>query len=147
MLIKMIMDNEGPNPDFDPPDPTTNPGAFHAYSVSPHVIVPVGSIHGDDSGGIEWVHCFPLSTNYIDPKTRKPVRGPMGFVMAEPYDDECKAAVAKQLVSWGAARGLNPEQAAALLAKAVAASKAQQEKNNPAPVAPATPAPEPVKTS
>jgi hypothetical protein len=132
MLCKLIIDSEGPNPDYCPPNPAIDAAAFHAYNVPPDVIVPAGTILTPDGTGLDWVHCFPHSGAFIDLKSGRPVRGPDGLVLAEPADEECRAAVEKNLVGWGAARRMNPVQARAALDKAVAATKALQARNEAA---------------
>ncbi len=142
MLCQLIIDAPGPNPDYDPPNPSVDPGAYQAYSVPHFVIVPAGTVLPEDEG-LAWVHCFPQSGVYIDPKTRKPQRGADGLVLAEPYDEECKAAVAKHLIDWSTARRLTPEKGRLLLDKLIAASKALQSRNAQAAQAAARASPAP----
>ncbi len=133
MKCILILDAEGRNPQFQPPHPVTRAAAFHAYDVPRTITNPAGFVGPDHP--LAWVHCFPQSGLSIDSKTGAARRGRDGPVLAEPFDDECRAAVAKYLVGWGRARGMNPTQARAALDKLVTASKALQLKNNPPPAA------------
>ncbi len=131
MKCRLIIDALGPNPLYDPPNPSRNPGAFQAYSVPADVIVPAGKVLPEDQSGLAWIHCFPQSGAYIDPKTRKPTHGPDGPVLAEPADEECEAAVARHLPEWSLARHMSPEKGRVVLNELIAASKARQLANNP----------------
>ena len=139
MLVQLIRDAEGPNPEFCPPSPSEDPNGFQAYCVPNTIMIPAGTILPDSP--LAWVHCFPKSQHYVDPRTRKPTRvSALGEVIAIPADDQCRAAFEKNLPAWCAAHRLTLDQgrvkiqelvsrAAATSAGAAAPAAARQESN------------------
>lgn len=89
MKALLIIDSDGPNPEFNPPQPRGDDeesrAAYYEYvALVPHSIsVPAGTVL---DGAECWRHCLP-DAEYL-------VRGSGdGIVRAVPYDDQCKRVV------------------------------------------------------
>jgi hypothetical protein len=80
MKAILIVDSPGPNPDYDPPNPKTDPDAAALYDVPSTRIVKAGTELVDP---MVWVHCLP---DYN------------GVVRAKPADEACAAMVARALL-------------------------------------------------
>lgn len=111
MLARLIIDSEGPNPKFDPPDPRVDREAYVAYCrATPATrIVPAGTIL---EGPSVWMHCVPDAE---------------GVIRAEPLCFECEAAIEahekrRSRAQAGKRSGLQ-DRIAALKAKAEAAAR------------------------
>jgi hypothetical protein len=134
MKARLIIDSEGPNPEFNPPrreqfaEGTEGDEAFHdakaLYDVPPVIIVPAGTIL--PSSEHLAIHCFPDSSNIrIDGKGNPCLRG-LPVVRAVPVDDGCQAALDKIIAHYAAARKKSIADIEKLVADGVARSLAAQ---------------------
>lgn len=88
MQVKWLIDGEGPNPDYAPPDPAKDQVAYQLYCVrnSSTVRIPAGTIEGVGAkiGNADcWHLCFPDNSGDIK-------RNIPGLIYCEPADDECR---------------------------------------------------------
>jgi hypothetical protein len=136
MRAELIIDAEGPNPEYNPPSLASDPSAYHAYSVPHTIVVKAGSITPDDP--LAWVLCFPKSQHYVDQRSRKPRRvDAPGELVAIPADEQCRAAFEKNLPSWCKSQKLTIDQGREkireLISRARAAHAIAAEPTSPGP--------------
>jgi len=84
MKALLIVDSDGPNPDWHPPDASKDLIAYQLYCARvPHTItVPKGTVLDGDRC---FYHCLPDMTTTPD--------GRYGVVRAIPLDDDCRTMV------------------------------------------------------
>ena len=111
MKCRLIIDSLGPNPDFDPPDPRTDPIGFQLYDVPHSITVPAGTELEEHA--LAWIHCVPDAE---------------GVIRAEPADADCEAMVERHLANVAAARNKSLERVRREHGAKVAAAKAAQAK-------------------
>jgi hypothetical protein len=151
MKCVLIIDCDGPNPNFRPPRPKEfkTDAEYHdaaaLYDV-PHTIpVLAGTVLNDKDC---WHHCLPDASGIAFNAEGRPIRIAAAVVRAEPLDDPCRAMVRKHLVHVASARRTTVEEQEAELARMVEFAKANQAKVNaaraPGPVP--KPLPNPSKT-
>lgn len=146
MKCTLIVDSEGPNPAYDPPDrhDFATDEEFHdakaLYDVPPEVIVPAGTVL---SGALAWVHCFPQSRVRVVEKVVDGVKkrvpsnaGPL-FVRAVPADPACEAALAKHVQHAAKTRRVAASVIMDEIEQGLAAARGQQQENDKAKVMPA----------
>lgn len=102
MLVEWLIDGEGPNPDFNPPDREKDPVGHQLYLArnSYNVRIPAGTVMGVGAkiGDADcWHLCFP--DNSGDKKQNLP-----GLIYCKPADDECREVVEHQLRAMGPAK-------------------------------------------
>mgnify|MGYP007059481946 CR=1 FL=1 len=128
MKVRLLIDCDGPNPDFDPPDPRVDTAAHRRYvrENSPVREIPAGTEIEDPQA---WILCLPDATGTVsrgaDGKPVLNVLSERRIVRAEPIDDEAKEAVADYLASLDLDRRRADEK---LIARALRAAQDRRDK-------------------